>query len=45
MTAAEMFILIVGGLVLIAMCIRAYNTYHNVKALIFRTARYPHRKK
>ena len=45
MTAAEMFILIVVGLVVSAMSIRAYNTYRNVKALLFRTARYPHRNK
>jgi hypothetical protein len=45
MAAAEMFILIVIGLVLSAMAIRAYNTYRNVKALLFRTARYPHRNK
>ena len=45
MAAAEMFILIVVGLVLSAMSIRAYNTYRNVKALLFRTARYPHRNK
>ncbi len=45
MTPAEILILTVVGLVVSAMSIRAYNTYRNVKALLFRTARYPHRNK
>ena len=34
MTPAEMFILIVVGLVVSAMGIRAYNTYRNVQAQV-----------
>ena len=34
MAAAEMFILIVVGLVLSAMAIRAFNTYRNMKTWI-----------
>jgi len=34
MTPAEMFILIVVGLVVSAMAIRAFNTYRNVKAQV-----------
>lgn len=56
MTPAETFILIVVGLVISAMGIRAFNTYRNMKTWvelsrnplytrIFSRARYPHRKK
>ena len=34
MAAAEMFILIVVGLVLSAMAIRAFNTYRNMKTWV-----------